>query len=117
MLLGGPGVGRDVVVAATISESTWWSYRLGFPGTGRWLEIFNSDVYDTFINPRVAGNGGAIIADGPSAHDMPSSAEVVIPANRSLYQIRPRFSPVIAAPAPDTARQSTDDCCRQLSPD
>jgi 1,4-alpha-glucan branching enzyme len=39
-----PGAGRDVVVVATLSESTWWNYRLGFPGAGRWLEIFNSDV-------------------------------------------------------------------------
>ena len=25
-----PGVGRDVVVVATLSESAWWSYRVGF---------------------------------------------------------------------------------------
>jgi 1,4-alpha-glucan branching enzyme len=85
-----PGVGRDVVVVATLSESTWWSYRLGFPGAGRWLEIFNSDVYDNFVNPGVAGNGGAIDADGPPAHDMPASAPVVIPANGLLVFARDR---------------------------
>ena len=85
-----PGAGRDVVVVATLSESTWWSYRLGFPGAGRWLEVFNSDVYDHFVNPRAAGNGGAISANGPAIHDMPSSAEIVIPANGLLVFARDR---------------------------
>ncbi|HYB40580.1 MAG TPA: alpha amylase C-terminal domain-containing protein [Candidatus Methylomirabilis sp.] len=73
--------GRDVVVVASLSESTWWSYRLGFPGAGRWLEVFNSDVYDGFVNPQVAGNSGAVTAGGPGLHGMPTSAQIVIPAN------------------------------------
>jgi 1,4-alpha-glucan branching enzyme len=85
-----PDVGRDVVVVATLSESTWWSYRLGFPGAGRWLEVFNSDAYDNFVNPRVAGNARAIDALGLPAHDMPASAEIVIPANGLLAFARDR---------------------------
>ena len=53
------GSGRDVVVAATLNESTYWGYALGFPGPGNWREVFNSDVYDNWVNPIVAGNGGA----------------------------------------------------------
>ena len=48
----------------------------------------NSDVYDNFVNPRVAGNGGAIDAGGPPSHDMPASAEIVIPANAFLVFAR-----------------------------
>jgi 1,4-alpha-glucan branching enzyme len=82
------GRGRDVLVVASLRESTWWSYRLGFPRAGRWLEAFNSDVYDHFPNPEVAGNGGAISAEGPPAHDMPASADIVIPANALLVFTR-----------------------------
>jgi 1,4-alpha-glucan branching enzyme len=75
------GVGEDVVVVATLSETTWWSYRLGFPSAGRWVEVFNSDVYDNWMNPLVAGNAGGATADGPGMHGLAASASVVIPAN------------------------------------
>lgn len=75
------GSGRDVVVAATLSETTYWGYALGFPGPGSWREVFNSDVYDNWVNPITAGNGGGVTADGPPLHGLPCSASVVIPAN------------------------------------
>lgn len=73
--------GQDVVVVATLAESTWWSYQLGFPLAGLWREVFNSDVYDNWVNPWVAGNGGGVQADGPPMHGFAASASVVIPAN------------------------------------
>lgn len=73
--------GQDVVVVATLAESTWWSYQLGFPLSGYWREVFNSDVYDNWVNPWVAGNGGGIQADGPPMHGFAASALIVIPAN------------------------------------
>ncbi|HET9181067.1 MAG TPA: alpha amylase C-terminal domain-containing protein [Candidatus Angelobacter sp.] len=75
------GQGRDVVVVASLNENTWWNYNIGFPSGGRWLEVFNSDVYDNWANPIVAGNGGAIDANGSPAHGFPTSANIVIPAN------------------------------------
>ena len=53
-------VGRDVVVVVSLNESTYYGYQLGFPGGGRWLEVFNSDIYDNWVNPIAAGNGGGI---------------------------------------------------------
>jgi 1,4-alpha-glucan branching enzyme len=82
------GLGHDVVVVASLNESTFLGYRVGFPAPGRWLEVFNSDVYDHFVNPWVAGNGGAVSANGPSWHGMPTSAEIVIPANAVLVFAR-----------------------------
>ncbi len=73
--------GQDIVVIATLAESTWWSYDLGFPLPGFWREVFNSDVYDNWVNSRVAGNGGGVHADGPPMHGLTASASVVIPAN------------------------------------
>jgi 1,4-alpha-glucan branching enzyme len=75
------GGGGDVIVAATLSDTTWYGYALGFPGTGVWREVFNSDVYDHWVNPQVAGNGGAVSAGGPPLHGFAASAAIVIPAN------------------------------------
>lgn len=75
------GMGADVVVVASLSESNWYNYQIGFPGGGRWLEVFNSDVYDNWVNPTTAGNGGGIDAWGPPMHGLSNSAGVTIPAN------------------------------------
>jgi 1,4-alpha-glucan branching enzyme len=75
------GVGDDVVVVCSLNESTWYNYNIGFPDGGRWLEVFNSDVYDNWVNPLVAGNGGGVDANGPPMHGLPSSATLTIPAN------------------------------------
>lgn len=75
------GTGNDVVVVASLNEQNWYNYQIGFPGGGRWAEVFNSDVYDNWVNPTSAGNGGAVYADGPPLHGLAYSASVTIPAN------------------------------------
>ena len=82
------GQGEDVVVAVTLSEATYYGYRLGFPSGGEWREIFNSDVYDNWVNPIVAGNGQGVVAAGPPMHDMSASAECVLPANSIIIFAR-----------------------------
>jgi len=77
-------IGRDVVVVASLNESTFLHYDLGFPVHGQWLEVFNSDAYDHWPNPNVAGNSGSIRVNGPSAHGLPYSAAITIPANTVL---------------------------------
>jgi 1,4-alpha-glucan branching enzyme len=73
--------GDDVIVVATLAETTWYDYAIGFPFPGPWVEVFNSDVYDHWINPMVAGNGGGIWASGGPLHGFSASANIVIPAN------------------------------------
>jgi len=75
------GSGQDVIVVSTLAENTWYNYGIGFPFAGSWREVFNSDVYDHWVNPIVAGNGGGIIASGAPLHGFPASANIVIPAN------------------------------------
>jgi 1,4-alpha-glucan branching enzyme len=75
------GSGQDIVVVATLSDTTWYNYNVGFPFAGPWAEVFNSDVYDNWVNPIVAGNGGGINASGPPMHGFSASAAIVIPAN------------------------------------
>jgi 1,4-alpha-glucan branching enzyme len=75
------GTGNDVIVVATLAETTWYNYAIGFPFSGPWVEVFNSDVYDNWVNPMVAGNGGGISASGGPLHGFGASANIVIPAN------------------------------------
>jgi 1,4-alpha-glucan branching enzyme len=82
------GIGRNVVVVATLRETTWYNYDLGFPLPGRWLEVFNSDRYDNWPNPIVVGNGGQIIARDEPLHGLPASTTLVIPANSVLVFAR-----------------------------
>lgn len=86
------GQGGDVLVVTSLSETTYYGYELGFPLAGRWFEVFNSDVYDNWVNPIVAGNGDGVFAGGPAMHGMPTSAEAVLPANGLLVFARQRAS-------------------------
>ncbi len=75
------GTGQDVIVVASLREATWFNYNLGFPAAGFWVEVFNSDVYDNWVNPWVAGNGSGIQVNGSPLHGFAASAPIVIPAN------------------------------------
>jgi 1,4-alpha-glucan branching enzyme len=87
-----PGAGRDVVIVASLNESTFYnySYRVGFPRAGHWHEVFNSDVYDQWFNPNAQGNPGGITADGPAWDGLPASAQITLPANSILVFARDR---------------------------
>ena len=75
------GVGQDVLLVFNLQEFNRFAYRIGFPGSGQWREIFNSDFYDQMPNPATAGNAGGIPANGQAWDDMRTSAEITIPAN------------------------------------
>jgi 1,4-alpha-glucan branching enzyme len=79
-----PGEGHDVVVVASLSESTFFGYELGFPRNGFWKEELNSDAYDNWVNPWAVGNNGGIEANGWGMHGLPFSARITIPANGIL---------------------------------
>ena len=78
------GAGEDCVVVATLNESTLYGYRIGMPQPGRWVETFNSDYYDHYPNPAVAGNGGSIHTANEGNHGLPYSASITIPGNAAL---------------------------------
>ncbi len=83
-----PGEGHDVVVIASLSENSYHDYRVGFPAAGHWREVFNSDAYDHWVNPRVTGNGGSVYASSNGMHGLPASASLHIPANGLLVFAR-----------------------------
>jgi 1,4-alpha-glucan branching enzyme len=82
------GTGDDVIVVASLAESTWHNYVIGFPTPGFWAEAFNSDVYDHWVNPWVAGNAGGVQADAKPLHGFVASASIVIPANAVVVFVR-----------------------------
>jgi 1,4-alpha-glucan branching enzyme len=75
------GMGEDTLVVFNLQEFNRFGYRIGFPSPGKWREIFNSDFYDQMPNPNTIGNAGSIVADGQPWDDMPTSANITIPAN------------------------------------
>lgn len=83
-----PGEGRDVMVIVHLSTSHRYGYRIGFPGGGAWREVFNSDVYESWVNPNVAGNGGGVTADAWGMHGFGYSAALTLPANSLLVFAR-----------------------------
>ena len=87
-----PGEGRDVVVVASLNETTFYgrSYQLGFPLPGHWEEVFNSDVYEAWANPDAQGNDGGVTAAAPGRDGLAQSAGVTIPANGLLVFARER---------------------------
>jgi len=65
------GEGRDLLVVASLNETTLDGYPVDLPWPGRWQEVFNSDVYDHFPNPWVTGNGGSVFADDSAGKQYP----------------------------------------------
>lgn len=82
--------GADVVVVASLGERTHHGYRLGLPRVDPWSEVFNSDVYDNWVNPQVSGNGGLIYPAALPWHGFGQSAELVLPANALLVLVPAR---------------------------
>ncbi|HEV2805287.1 MAG TPA: alpha amylase C-terminal domain-containing protein [Chthoniobacterales bacterium] len=80
--------GNDVLVVVHLSTFTRFDYRIGVPGPGTWREVFNSDVYESWVNPNVAGNRGSVVADGQAIHGLEHSAAFVLPANSILIFTR-----------------------------
>ena len=78
------GEGHDLLVAVHLAPFNRFGYRIGFPGGGEWQELFNSDVYEDWVNPNVAGNGGQVVAEPAPLHGMGYSAALVLPANSIL---------------------------------
>jgi len=73
-------------------------YRLkigAFPVGGCWLEVFNTEAYDSMpaaggYNSNAAGNPSGINSDGGPFGGQPYSATLSIPANGALVFARDR---------------------------
>jgi 1,4-alpha-glucan branching enzyme len=76
------GSGQDVLTVFNLQETNRFNYRVGFPGAGRWREIFNSDAYEDVGDRNPVGNDGGVNAEAGADWDgMPASAEITLPAN------------------------------------
>lgn len=68
-------------MAATFVEAKWSDYALGFQFPGKSAEVFNSHVYNNWVNRWVVGNSGAIEAAGGPLHGFSTSPSIAIPSN------------------------------------
>jgi len=75
------GEGRDVVVIANLAEQSKRDYAIGLPFAGDWLELLNSDVYDSFPNAAPVGNGGRVRSWSEPLDGFSARAAVSLPAN------------------------------------
>jgi 1,4-alpha-glucan branching enzyme len=82
------GRGEDVVVIANLSELPKQGYAIGLPSAGRWRELFNSDVYDDFPNPKPVGNAGHVEARSEPLDGFAARAEMTLPANGVIVLAR-----------------------------
>ena len=82
------GEGRDVIVVVHLGNVNRFDYRIGFPGEGDWREVFNSDVYENWVNANTVGNGGRVHAEPQPLHDFSHSAALALPANSLLVFAR-----------------------------
>ena len=82
------GAGDDVLVVVHLAPFNRFGYRVGFPGGGEWREIFNSDVYENWVNPDVTGNGGRVLAGPQPMHGFADSAALTLPGNSLIVFAR-----------------------------
>lgn len=82
------GAGHDVMVVVHLSPFNRFNYQIGFPGGGWWREVFNTDVYENWVNPNVTGNGSGVTAHDFPMHAFAHSAALVVPANSLLVFAR-----------------------------
>ena len=80
-----PGVGRDVVVVASLAETTFHGdYALGFPRAGRVARGVQQRLLRPLPELVDGGQRGSVVADGQPMHGMPYSARITLPANGLL---------------------------------
>lgn len=82
------GAGEDVLVVVHVAPFNRFGYRIGFPGAGEWREVFNSDVYENWVNQNAAGNGGRMSPEAVPLHGFAHSAALTLPANSVLVFAR-----------------------------
>jgi len=66
-----------MVVVCNFTPVPREGYRVGFPASGTWHEVLNSDATDYAGSG--LGHGGAVQTDGQPWHNQPDSAELILP--------------------------------------
>jgi 1,4-alpha-glucan branching enzyme len=75
-------------VLVHLSTFNRFGYRIGFPSGGEWREVFNTDVYENWVNPGTVGNGGRVLPEPHPLHAFAHSAALVLPASSLLVFAR-----------------------------
>ena len=68
---------RQIACVCNFSPVPRYSYRVGLPRGGRWIELLNTD--SVLYGGSGVGNLGGVAAEAKPWHDQPFSAEVTLP--------------------------------------
>ena len=79
---GGPD-DAPVAMVANFTPVPRPFYRIGLPEAGRWEEILNTDA--EIYGGSGQGNLGGVIAESVPFHDLPASAQVLVPPLGTIY--------------------------------
>ncbi len=79
---GGPD-DAPVAMVANFTPVSRPFYRIGLPEIGRWEEILNTDA--EIYGGSGQGNLGGVIAEAVPCHDLPASAQIVVPPLGTIY--------------------------------
>jgi len=83
MRRGANGDAPVVVISNFTPMERRWT--CGLPRSGQWQEALNTDA--ALYGGGNRGNLGAVMADGPPAHGLPQSAELILPPLSTLFLV------------------------------
>lgn len=111
------GAGNDLMVVASLANEDQNSYRIGFPQSGDWHEIFNSQAL--VYGGNGSGNGGLITTNLGPYDGYAQSAQIVVP-RMSIVVFRHQTC-AAAGECDDGIACTVDDCvqgaCRNTADD
>lgn len=79
--------GNELVCVTNFSGQPVNNYRLGFPATGRWREVLNTDA-EEFGGSGVGNFGGVDATDEEPMHGRPASATITVPPLGAVWFVR-----------------------------
>lgn len=75
--------GEPIVVVINFAGTPHHDFRLGFPSSGKWIELLNTDA-ESFGGSGV-GNFGSVTATNEGSHGQPSSALIQVPPLGAIW--------------------------------
>jgi len=97
-----------IVVIGNYTPVTRPGYRLGFPRSGQWVEMLNTD--SEFYGGSNIGNAGGVSTEDKPCDGFPQSAVVTLPPSATLYfKWSPPKAPVASGPESDETEAMAEE--------
>ncbi len=104
---------HELVVIANLTPVPRLQYRVGLPRPGRWRELLNSDA--AVYGGSNMGNGGGVTATDKPCHNLPCSAEFILPP-LSILVFRPERAADLVVASPEPASEKAPEVLQSADP-